>query len=353
MSVLDEILAFLAKILGGSPIPSPSGDEPLMISTPRVLVINFDPIVDAQGRTLTKKMGWFNVDQLIQTFIADIDEVSHGLVKYQYDSANRIDVDAFPAKQDGFQYTPAAYLAMMQNEPSHHEPDGVDYWKIVNDYQLINRVEANLIDEVWIFGGPYFGFWESQMVGQGAIWCNSSPLSHSEQCSRRFVIMGFNYQRSPAQMIHNMGHRMESIMGHVYNSLGWVQNAYGAVNPYVQPSIGPDKFTNPRNDLEKFLLYEKIAPGRAGIGTIHTPCNGDKDYDWQNPNQASSSCDDWMAFPNGQGTRRNLNGGEWNWNEYDYIKWWFKHVPHVKGSKNGILNNWWRYANQVDLPFRG
>ena len=128
-----------------------------------------------------------------------MEEVSYGLVKYQYDRAHRIDVDEFPRKQDGFQYTAASYLAMMQDAKTHHEPDGVDYWKIVNDHHLIDRVMGSEIDEVWLFGAPYFGYWELHMVGKGAIWCNSSPLANSGRCARRFVIMGFNYERGVAR----------------------------------------------------------------------------------------------------------------------------------------------------------
>ncbi len=352
MSWVDTLLAWINSVFGSTPPHITAGDEPLVVAKPRVMVINFDPIVDAQGARLTQKMGWANVDQLINTFIADIDEVSHGLVKYQYDAANRIDVNAFPEKKDGFQYTAAAYLAMMEAEQTHHEPDGVNYWKIINDYRVTDRVMNNEIDEIWLFGGPYFGFFESHMVGKGAIWCNSSPLGDSETCTRRFVIMGFNYQRGAAEMIHDVGHRMEATMAHVYNSFGTLIDAWNAVNPDVQPPIGPEKFTNPKNDFEHFLLYEKIAPGRAGLGLIHTPPNADKDYDWQNPAQVSSSCDDWLSFPNLQGSRRTLDCSAWNSTEYAFIKWWFRHVPHVKGSKNGILNNWWRYTMQVDLPFR-
>jgi hypothetical protein len=32
------------------------------------------------------------------------------------------------------------------------------------------------IDEIWLFGGPYFGFYESRMAGPGAFWCNAPPL---------------------------------------------------------------------------------------------------------------------------------------------------------------------------------
>jgi hypothetical protein len=354
MSLLNSFLAFLARLFEPNPPPPAPTDEPLQVVSPRVLVINFDPVVDAQGTRLTAKMGWNNIDDLITGFIADMDEVSYGLVKYQYNHANRIDVNEFPHKMYGFQYTAASYLAMMQDEKTHHEPDGADYWKIVNDYHLIDQVMSNQIDEVWLFGGPYFGYWESHMVGKNAIWCNSSPLANSDRCTRRFVIMGFNYQRGVAEMIHDIGHRMESIMAYVYDSFDTLQNAYNSVNPKVQPPVGPDKFMNPKNDFERFMLFGKIAPGRAEVGLVHTPPNADKDFDWQNSNTVSSSCDDWLNYPNLQGTRRMLNCNEWGRGAdgYAYIKWWFKHVPHVKGSKNGISNNWWKYTMQVDQPFR-
>src|SRR5690349_14844709 len=97
------LTTFLTRLVGRiSPTRAPTTiDEPVQVVAPRVLVINFDPIVDAQGTRLTTKMGWHNVDELISGFIADMDEVSYGLVKYQYDSANRIDVNEFPLKEDG------------------------------------------------------------------------------------------------------------------------------------------------------------------------------------------------------------------------------------------------------------
>ena len=353
MNILDTIFAFFARLFGVPSGPAQPKDEPVQGVSPRVLVINFDPIVDAQGTHLSAKMGWNNVDALIAGFIAGIEEVSDGLVKYQYDRANRIDVSEFPRKADTFQYTAASYLAVMQAEPTHHEPDTVDYWKIVNDYHLLDRVMSHQIDEVWLFGGPYFGFWESHMVGRGAVWCNSSPLAKSDLCTRRFVIMGFNYQRGVPEMIHDIGHRMEAIMANVYGSLEALRNAYLSVDPRAQPPVGPEKFVNPRNDFERFLLFEKIAPGRAEMGLVHTPPNATKDNDWRNPNLASSTCDDWLNFPDLQGTRRDLTCDEWGGGgdaQIAYIKWWFKHVPHVKGSKNGILNNWWQYTMKVDGP---
>ena len=353
MSLWDSILDFIKHILGPGPSPVPL-DDTLKVVSPRVFVINFDPIVDDAGTRLTTKMGWSNVDALIDGFIADIAEVSYGLVKYQYDRANRIDVNAIPIKADGFTYTAASYLAVMQDESTHHDPDITDYARIVSDYHLVDRVMSGQIDEVWLFGGPYFGFWESHMVGKGAIWTNSNPLANSDACTRRFVIMGFNYQRTVTEMIHDIGHRMESIMAYVYDSFGTLINAYNAVSPTVQPLVTPALFLNPKNDFEQFLLFEKIAPGRAGVGLVHTPPNAATDYDWQNQSAVSSSADDWLNYPNLQGARQTLTCAAWGGKPdggYGFTKWWFKRVPHAAGSKNGIYNNWWRYAMQVDQPF--
>jgi hypothetical protein len=351
---LISIRDYFVGLFGRNPPSTTPVEDPPRTISPRVLVIHYDPIVDTRGTRLTARMGWNKIDDLIPRFIADVEEVSYGLVRYQYDRAQCIDLDEFPRKLDGFQYTAATYLAMMQDQRTHHEPDAVDYWKIVNDHHLIERVMGQEIDEVWLFGGPYFGYWESHMVGQGAIWCNSPSLANSDRCTRRFVIMGFNYERGVAEMVHDMGHRMESIMAQVYDSSDTLQNAYRSVKPDVQPQAIPEQFSNPKNDFERFILFDRIAPGRAEMGLLHTPPNANKDYDWQNPNRVSSGCDDWLAFPDVRGKRRMINAKEWGWGAdgYAFNKWWFRHVPHAGGSKNGILNNWWDYTIRVDQPFR-
>jgi hypothetical protein len=355
MSLLDPLLDYFARLFGVNPPPTTAAEDPPRTVSPRVLVLNYDPIVDGQGTRLSAKMGWNDIQDLIPRFIADLRQASYGLVDYRSDPADRIELDEFPRKRDGFQYTAASYLAVMQNKNTPHDPDGVDYGKIVADHHLIERVTSGEIDEVWLFGAPYFGYWESHMAGKGAVWCNSEPLANSERCPRRFVIMGFNYERGAAEMLHDMGHRMESILAYVYHSFGVLQAAYNSAKPNPAPGVGPEKFTNPKNDFEHFMLFDKIAPGRAEMGLLHTPPNAGKDYDWQNSNFVSSNCDDWLNYPDFRGRRRAINADEWGWGAdgYNFNKWWFRHVPHTGGSRNGILNNWWDYTIRVDQPFRG
>ena len=67
-------------------------------------------------------------------------------------------------------------------------------------------------------GFPYAGLYESVMGGAGALWCNAPPLANTGSCQRRFVIMGFSYEREVGEMLHSYNHRCESILAQVFNS---------------------------------------------------------------------------------------------------------------------------------------
>src|SRR5438105_13512 len=70
--------------------------EPLVPLAPRILVIVYDPVVDALKNTHLiewgmKNFGWKSVDELLAGFIGDVNECSGGVVKYSI--VDRINVD--------------------------------------------------------------------------------------------------------------------------------------------------------------------------------------------------------------------------------------------------------------------
>ncbi len=82
MSQRNSILDFISRLISAfsgkpatsqpQPPPPPAVEEEFVsVVHPRVLVINFDPVVDAQGTHLTQRMNWNNVDDLIAGCIAD------------------------------------------------------------------------------------------------------------------------------------------------------------------------------------------------------------------------------------------------------------------------------------------
>ena len=293
---------------------------------PRVVVLIHNPVFEQHGhRKLHQLLGWHDPDDLARQYILDVAEASYGIV--QYHVVERHEVDGYPMKLDGFTYTDESYLRCWRARAGFHQPDGADYLQLLKGVQFIEKVEADLVDELWLFGFPYAGYYESAMGGRGAIWCNAPPLRGTQQVSRRFVVMGFNYERDAGCMLENLGHRAESMMEQVFRDTPRSANLW-----------------------QQFTLYDKIAPGHSGCGNVHFAPNSERDYDWGNRRTVPSTCDDWLAFPDLHHITRPVNCSEWgNGDMRAHHLWWFRHFPHGPGSiAPGISNNWWQYV--INLP---
>ncbi len=330
---------FLRRLFGAAsdeqhPLESDGADRPLTdpISPlplpppvhPRVLAIIHNPVMP-NGRNIQSVYGWNDPDKLAQGYLDDLRAVSFGCVQYQI--VERIEVDDFPLKLDGYRYTPELFAQAWQSR-QFHQPDAVDYLAVVREFKVIEKINSGVIDEVWLLGFPYCGYYESIMGGPGAFWCNAPPLAGTEQAARRFVIMGFNYERGVGEMLEDMGHRAESMLSKVF------ANQRGEANLW-----------------ERFIRYDKTHPGRAECGNVHFAPNSLKDYDWGNRRVVPARCDNWYRFPDLSGAPRSVTGTEWGGGDIRrHHVWWLRHFPHYVGEANGISWNWWDYV--ID-PNRG
>ncbi len=301
--------------------------EPTRLITSKVLLLVYDPVIDrSSGATLSSLQGWYRVSELVNGFMKDIMRTSKGLLRYQIEQ--RLDVDEFPAKIDGFRYTPEYYLDVLRGAAPPHRPQEVDYLEILSSYKILPRIARSEIDEVWIFAYPNAGFYESTMGGPGAFWCNSPPLKNTAAARRRFIIMGFSYERHIGEMLESFGHRAESILMKTYENLDDSVNLW-----------------------KRFTRYEKIAPGQAACGTIHFSPNSQRDYDWNNPTPVRSESYDWLLnFPEFKGDVRMIGSTEWGSGDIRaHHLWWLNHFPRVAGRRNGIHNNWWQVVGDPNM----
>jgi hypothetical protein len=318
----EEFLAVLRALFRTRPSELPPPGEPPQALRRRVLSIIYNPTIAAEGeRTLSEVLGWNDPDTLAEQYIADLRETSGGFVDYQV--VQRIEAGDWPVKTDGFRYDAATYLENWRSGQGWHDPDRLDYEAVLADFDLLGRIDADQIDEVWLFGFPFAGFYESRMVGPGAFWCNAPPMDRGD-VGRRFVIMGFNYQRGVGEMLEAFNHRVESHMDRVWRHFG------------DDPA---------RNLWKRFTLYDQVAPGRAECGSVHFAPNSEDDYDWGNRRLVPSRCDNWLNFPDLEGEPRQVNCEEWGEGDIRaYHKWWLSHLPRAAGETEGISNNWWWYV---------
>ena len=298
----------------------PAGGPPAPIER-KALVIIFNPRVpSAGGKTLREVMNWKNPDQLIPGYIADLKEISGGYANYTV--VERIEVDRIPAKADGFVYNPDEFVKCLRAGSGFHQPDAVDYHPILADFDIVNKVNSGAIDEVWLFAFPYAGFYESIMAGPGAFWCNAPVLEGVAGAQRRFVIMGYNYERGVGEMLENLGHRAESIIKHVFRHT-----------------------TGEANLWERFSRYDKTHPGQAEVGIVHYAPNSRRDYDWGHDAPVPSRADTWLNFPDLSGPARTMTCVDWGGGDLRaHHRWWFLRFPHRLGRAHGVSFNWWEYV---------
>lgn len=319
MSIWEDFVTWL-RGLSGSPAqpPQPTGDDPQPV-TRNVSLIIFDPLVPSQNhKPLSKVLGWGKAETLVNGYISDLHTSSHGYLNYQI--VETLQTPTFPVKADGFEYEADAYLQSWMSGSGFHTPDLCDYHRILADYDLVKKVNSRTIDEVWLVAMPYGGFYESIMAGPGAFFCNAPPLTGTD-ANRRFVIMGFTYQRGVGEMLESFGHRAESILRQVFRNTSGVKNLW-----------------------ERFIRYEQTSPGQAECGTVHFAPNSTRDYEWGSPNPVLSRWHNWEHFPDLEGAPVEVTAADWgNGDIRAHHNWWLSLFPHISGLANGIDYNWWKY----------
>jgi hypothetical protein len=323
-----------------TPAKLPGDQTPLIV---KVLVLDFNPLIpgklhspdqpDAKPKGLREVAGWNDPIPLAQGYMQDLCEASGGLVQFKIVEWQV--VRRFQKKTDGFTYTPEQYMTALKAgtraAQSWHQPDGVDYPNMVKEFDLIARVESGEIDEVWMMGLPYFGYFEACMIGKDAFDVNGHPF-RDVPCKRRFVVMGFNVERGVECMLEDQCHRSEATLSRIYG--GW----------------RAEQLTS---NWARFAANEKQS-GTAAVGTAHYPANGEKDYDYANERSVESTADDWLNYPNLTGKKRTFNREEWAGPHQNkagkpdyhrnYMRWWFTHLPKAPGvNEDARLNNWWEY----------
>lgn len=312
--LFTSIAGLFKSVLSNHQFDVEAATNPVTI---KLMVVIYNPIIESQGnKRLNQVMGWNDPDVLTAQLINDLRTASHGIVNYEI--TKRVELDKWPVTVNGSSYTDASFF----QDPTYSGLGNGDYNAIIAENQIAQEVNSGNVDEVFLWGAPGFGWWESAMAGNGAFWINGGPIYGVN--SKAFVLMGLNYERGVAEALESYGHRTESIMRKVYGS--WVAGAQS-------------------NNWEKFAEQDQNSPGNGGLGNAHNAFNAEPgtDYNRTSTRTLLTSADDWYNFPNMTGAKTNKNCTAWGCSAAGYLLWWYDHMPHFSGQVNGISNNWWEY----------
>lgn len=141
-----------------------------------LLVVIYDPIIKSRGGgRLHEVMGWQDPNVLTDQLVNDFRIASHGLARYKV--VQRIMRDEWPLHLNGRRYTDELYLE--ETAAGNWTLGPGDYLAIIADNAIRQKVNQGRVDEVWLWGGPGFGWWESAMAGNGAYWINEEGQGES------------------------------------------------------------------------------------------------------------------------------------------------------------------------------
>ena len=286
-------------------------------------VFNVDPIMPQYGNVPAHEAyNWNDPIALTERYFEAIHEVSGGYIILNL--THWQDIREWGIKTDAFQYDAQSFDDCIRNG-NCHDPDNLDYPNFITQYRIDSLVNKGYIEEAWLWGGPYFGYWEAAMAGENAYYVNGGVYPEVPS-QRPFVILGFNYERGLAEMLHSNGHRTENHLS----------RAYGG-NWNIEDPVSPWDF---------FTSNVGQSNGTPGVGSIHYPANGLGDYDYANTQTVLSRALDYQNYPNLTGATTEVNRDTWGGTDYhlNYMKWWFDLLPASEGvSSDGRMNNWWKY----------
>lgn len=297
--------------------PTPTSNVNSGGVTRKVMVIDFNPIIESQGnKTIREIKGWSDPINLESQYINDVKTASGNYLNYQI--VLRIkDINSYPMKNNSYIFTDAEYLAALDN-PTNNARAIIDYNKVLNDYNVCQKLNQGEIDELWIWGGPWFGYYEVTMTGPSAFSTNSPPFS-GNSCSKNLIVMGFSYERGISEMVEDLGHGIEGTLTHIFGE---------------NPTVTSGSHTT---------IWGKFV---SACGWMHYAPNSASDYDWSNTKTVNSTCQDWLKYPNLTNASTSISCSNWNCDGYQYKKWWLTHLPKASGKTNNYWNNWWKYFGE-------
>ncbi len=294
----------------------------------RVYVLDFDPLMD-DGAPLTVDRGWADPLASDEDYRSDVATASGGVVEQRIVRTSVI--RGYPVKPGGFTFTNQQYLGCLVDHAPSECGALIDYPAVLDtpyDGRFGSACDAlgkGRVDEIWLWGGPWFGYLEYQIA---------SPNSLCPNVARPFVVMGFNYERSVAEMLHDLGHRSEALVQagigfDLWDRFDGQRSRYG--QDYACPAAPDDS-------------HPQVDGTVTHAGNVHFPPNAYCHYQYDRDHPVLSDADDWANFPNLTGRRSIVDAATWGRTQRGFLIWWLGRFPRNVGSTDGVRNDWWRYV---------
>ncbi len=297
------------------------------VHQPRVLVLVFDPyITGVTSERLSIARDWHDPATLAAGLARAVTAATNGHVRHRLGETRVL--ATFPVKVGGVQYSESEYLDCVDNHQGCISADTADYASLLRTQGSCAAAREGDLDEVWMFGGPYFGFWDAQLVGRPPIPWGVPPIE-DDWCPRLVPVSGFSYEVGLDAALLTLMRRVELTMEAAYG--GWEQNRMATA-------------------FDEFALVAAQSPdlGFSGCGSATIAPNGASAWDFGRLQPVSSHCDafyDYPALGDLAASRRAVTCDAWGCDGQGYARYWLGPLPRAAGdAPDGKRADWWRYV---------
>jgi hypothetical protein len=324
-AALDRSSRALALGASAPAAAAPLAAPAAAANTVNVYVLDFNPQIN--GQPLTQYQQWFDPSVLMAGYSADVQQSSGDYIGFQI--VRHSIINTWPTKPGGFVFTQAQYLGCLSGSNAAYCSPIIDYQAVLNTLydpaytDACTAIASGGADEIWLWGGPWFGYWEYNIIGAHTLCANAD---------RPFAVMGYSYERGTAEMLHDLGHRAENALQPALGSTLW--NRFDGQNQrygqdYACPAT-PDG------------THPEVDPSNTHLGNVHFPPNAYCHYQYDRSLSVLSDAEDWKNnYPNLTGQKTAITCSTWGCDQRGYLMWWFDHLPRKAGTLNSV--NWWRY----------
>jgi len=333
----------------------------------KVRVLNYNPFLTTKNMYLYQYMNWNKSQNIAYEKVTLLLKATENKVFFKI--VDWVDINNFPdvSNSGHLRFNETTWL---QSYPLPDSPyleifgqGDFNYDNAVIEFNLINDVNNNVIDEVWIFGDWEMGTHEVTMIGDSTAFDLNQTHYQMPGALRNFVVMGYTYQRGVDMMLECMGHRAEWTFYHYFGSIIMFTD-------YLSQIPANLKFNN-LTIFDKFIFCDYMKQvfvnndptAINGVGWVHvSPSMKYADiiinppayhinvpqYVFDYPEYAPSNYLFWKNYENSNYPSTisdSINCKIWGCGDREgHHFWWLSCIPTGTGvDSSNRYRNWWRY----------
>jgi len=228
-------------------------------------------------------------------------------------------------------------IKLFEPPPYRSDNGELDYSAVYDRFDVCDRVQQGLVDEVWIWLSRPESGREWVTIGPNWSWTWGSNVPN---CGKTVTTLTFNYQRE-------IDYAFEIFQRRVEGALMTNRPCDFYTSTWPMPWTGwPSACKGLVSDIYGLVARPFSGNGFVGVcGDAHHPPNilDDRENVYNDPDLATSICKDWQW--DGSAVSSSFDCHEWGCTQLGFHIWWMQNLPGYGNDNHdrygNLMPDWW------------